>query len=330
MAALSSIVTEDLFTQHRRFLWGLCYRLTGSAADADDLVQETFMRTIERPPARMKDPLRPWLVRVAMNLGRDLLRRRRRAPYKGPWLPSPIETNGQDPFPREEVALPLGEVAPPSHEVVFEGGSTEGRYELLESVSFAFLLALEALTPQQRAVLLLRDVFDYSVRETAEALDITEPNVKTSHHRARRAMRKYNRNRCIPTRSLQDKTRQTLERFLFGLANQDTAAIESLLAADVRALSDGAGEFFAARVPIIGRERVMRFYMNTSARRSAKFRAELRLINGMPALVAEWTHARPGQPPRMVLHCEVNPGGHITGLHAVVATRKLTAIQFSH
>ena len=175
MAALSSIVTEDLFTQHQRFLWGLCYRLTGSAADADDLVQETFVRTIERPPARMKDPLRPWLVRVAMNLGRDLLRRRRRAPYKGPWLPSPIETNGQDLFPREEVALPLGEialplgeVAPPSHEVVFEGGSTEGRYELLESVSFAFLLALEVLTPQQRAVLLLRDVFDYSVRETAD------------------------------------------------------------------------------------------------------------------------------------------------------------------
>ncbi len=61
-----------------------------------------------------------------------------------------------------------------------------------------------------------------------------------------------------------DKTRQTLERFLFGLANQDTAAIESLLAADVHALSDGAGEFFAARVPIIGRERVMRFYINTS------------------------------------------------------------------
>ncbi len=93
MAALSSIVTEDLFIQHRRFLWGLCYRLTGSAADADDLVQETFVRAIELPPARLGDPLRPWLVRVAVNLGRDLLRRRRRVPYKGPWLPSPIETD---------------------------------------------------------------------------------------------------------------------------------------------------------------------------------------------------------------------------------------------
>ena len=128
MAALSSIVTEDLFTQHRRFLWGLCYRLTGRAADADDFVQETFVRAIERPPTRLKNPLRPWLVRVAMKLGRDLLRRQRRAAYTGPWLPSPIETNGDDSLP--------------SHEVALEGGSPEGRYELLESVSFALLLAL--------------------------------------------------------------------------------------------------------------------------------------------------------------------------------------------
>ena len=125
------------------------------------------------------------------------------------------------------------------------------------------------------------------MRETAEALAITEPNVKTSHHRARRAMREYNSNRRVPTRTLRDKTRQTLERFLFGLANQDTAAIESLLAADVRALSDGAGEFFAARVPVIGREQVMHFYMSTAAIRSTDFRAALQLINGMPALVAD-------------------------------------------
>ena len=94
-------------------------------------------------------------------------------------------------------------------------------------------------------------------------------------------------------------------------------------------LADGS-RHATTSVIIIGRERVMRFYMNTAARRSASFRRELRLINGMPALVAEWTQARPGQPPRMVLHCEVNPSGQITDLHAVVATRKLTAIQFSH
>ena len=139
----------------RRFLIGLCYRMTGSAADAEDVVQETFARALERPPARTDAPWRPWLVRVALNLAKDELRRRKRRGYKGPWLPEPIEDS---------------EWIEPSH----EPQSTAGRYELLESVSFAFLLALEALSPAQRAVLLLRDVFEYTGAETAEALDLSE------------------------------------------------------------------------------------------------------------------------------------------------------------
>jgi RNA polymerase sigma-70 factor (ECF subfamily) len=119
----------NLFEEHRSFLWGLCYRLTGSAADAEDLVQETFARAIEHPPARTDEPWRPWLVRVAMNLGRDFLRRRRRRSYIGVWLPSPIDTGD--------------EASPPSYEPTFAGGmSAEGRYDLLESVSIAFLVAL--------------------------------------------------------------------------------------------------------------------------------------------------------------------------------------------
>jgi len=173
---------EDIFRAHERFLWGLCYRMTGNAADADDLVQETFVRAWKQPPARTDEPWRPWLTRVAMNLSRDLLRRRRRRHYEGPWLPSPIETGD--------------EASPPSYEPVDEQGNPAARYDMLESVSFAFLLALEALTPAQRAVLLLRDVFDYSVREAADALGMSEPSVKTTHHRARRAMRDYDRDRA--------------------------------------------------------------------------------------------------------------------------------------
>src|SRR5437016_23615 len=81
----------ELFEQHRDFLWGLSYRLTGNAADADDIVQDTFVRVLDRPPADLERSVRPWLVRVALNLGRDLLRRRKRSPYIGQWLPSPIE-----------------------------------------------------------------------------------------------------------------------------------------------------------------------------------------------------------------------------------------------
>ncbi len=128
---------EVTLRTHERLLWGLSYRLTGSAADADDIVQETFLRALKNTRLLPADAWRPWLVRVATNLGMDTLRRRRRRAYVGSWLPSPIGTEGEAPM------LP----APPAD------GPAE-RYEQLESVSFAFLLALEALTPRQRAVLL--------------------------------------------------------------------------------------------------------------------------------------------------------------------------------
>src|SRR5262245_2483200 len=192
------------FVADRPLLWGLCYRLTGSAADADDIVQETFARAVEHPPQRLDEPWRPWLVRVAVNLARDLLRRRRRRRYVGPWLPSPIDTADEAAVPAVEPALPGGD-------------TTAGRYDMLESVSYAFLIALEALSPQQRAVLLLRDVFDYDVRETADALGVSEASVKVTHHRARARMAAYDRARCIPTRGLQERTRAALERLVAAL-----------------------------------------------------------------------------------------------------------------
>jgi len=305
------------FDEHRPFLWGLCYRLTGSAAGADDLVQETFVRALERPPERTDLPWRPWLVRVAVNLGKDLLRRRRRRRYVGPWLPSPVETGSEE--------------SPPSVEALLGGGrSTEGRYDLLESVSYAFLLALEALTPQQRAVLLLRDVFDYTVQETADALGLGVANVKTTHHRARRAMAAYDADRQIPTRSLQEKTRAALERFLGALASGDLRQVEALLADSVTALSDGGGEFFAARVPLRGPARVARFFTTVERKRTTDAWSEIRMVNGLPALVTDFLGDRRGAPPRLVLAPRVDGEGRIAALYAVVASRKLTAIARAH
>src|SRR3954447_16354729 len=88
---------EDIFNLHRRMLWGLSYRLTGCAADADDIVQETFVRVLEHPFPYTAESWRPWLVRVATNLGLDVLRRRRRHAYVGTWLPAPIETEDEAP-----------------------------------------------------------------------------------------------------------------------------------------------------------------------------------------------------------------------------------------
>lgn len=296
-------------------LHNLARYLTGNAADADDLVQETFVRAMERPPPRTDEPWRPWLVRVALNLGRDLLRRRRRRAYVGPWLPSPIETGD--------------EASPPSVEpLVGAGQTTEGRYDLLESVSYAFLVALEALTPLQRAVLLLRDVFDYTVAETADALGVSEANVKTTLHRARRRMAAYDRARTVPTRELQERTRATLARFVGALASADLPALESLLSESVRAVSDGAGEFHAARVPIIGRARVARFHWNIARRRTAAVppRVEVRMLNGLPSLVIELLDGARDEAGRFVIRTDVDADGRIVALHSILATRKLTAL----
>jgi RNA polymerase sigma factor (sigma-70 family) len=305
---------EASFRDERRFLFGLCYRMTGCAADAEDLVQQTFARALESPPPRLDEPLRPWLVRVAMNLSRDHLRRRRHRAYVGPWLPSPIETEG------EEAA---------SYEPTAFGGSTENRYDLLESVSYAFLLALEALTPQQRAVLLLRDVFDYSVREVADALTLTEQNVKTTHHRARKAMSDYEGARCVPTAELSRKTRAVLESFLGGLVQQDVAAVEKLLLSDVRALSDGGGEYLAARVPVFGASKVALMYVKLSRRAEPVVLAEVRELNGLPAVVIAFASAPDGLARRFVLRCDVDQEGRIVALHSVMATRKLTHVRFA-
>jgi RNA polymerase sigma-70 factor (ECF subfamily) len=303
-----------LFEREQRFVWGLCYRMTGNAADADELVQETFVRAMERPPARTDAPWRPWLVRVAMNLSRDCLRRRRRAGYRGTWLPSPLATG-------EEEALP-------AYELPAESGSpTEGRYELLESVSFAFLLALEALTPQQRAVLLLRAVFDYSVRETAAALGLSEPNVKVTHLRARRAMAAYDARRCVPTAELHSRTRGALERFMFALASDDVPAIEALLADGVRSYSDG-GEYAAAHNVVRGRARVLRLILGLNRKRPPRGAFAVRTLNGLPALLIEWGPSPPRVAPRGVLRCDVDADGRITALHTVLASRKLTGVDF--
>ena len=309
----ASGAVADIFREHERFLFGLCYRMTGSAADAEDLVQETFVRALEQPPGDAGRPWRPWLVRVAMNLARDHLRRRRRRRYPGPWLPAPIETGGES--------------DPPAYEPeIGDGQTTEGRYELLESVSFAFLLALEALTPLQRAILLLRDVFDYDVRETAEALDVGEANVKTTHHRARRAMAAYEGRRSRPSAELAARTEKTLERFLASLAAQDVPAIEAMLADGVRAISDAGGEFSAAHNVVVGRNRVRRLVLGLAVKYGAAAMPRLRIVNGLPAVLFEIAGASGRSAPRFVFRIDVDAEGRITEIHSVLASRKLVGI----
>jgi len=321
-----SLPLADLYAKHRGFLWSLCYRMVGSAADAEDVVHETFVRAIEHPPRRIDEPLRPWLAKVALNLARDALRRRKRSTYIGPWLPSPIETESalceavvvNQTAPVEAPGIP-GE--PPSHEPL----TFEGRYDLIESVSFAFLLAVEALTPAQRAVLILCDVFDYTVKETAAALDMSAANVKTTHHRARRALRDYDAHRRLPTSAQPEATRNALATFLRALEAQDVPAVEALLARDVKLTTDGGGEFTAALRTVVGRENVARFFLR-AAHRTGTARVRLTTLNYAAGIVIDVPAAADRQAPRFTLSLELNGEAQISHIYMVSASRKLSAL----
>jgi RNA polymerase sigma-70 factor (ECF subfamily) len=244
-------------------------------------------------------------------LGLDGLRRRKRRAYPGTWLPSPIETGAGEAFSDTPQATP------------------EARYERLESIGFAFLLALEALSPRQRAVLLLRDVLDYSAAETGAVLEMSANNVRITHHRARAAMRAYDKERRTPTRALQERTRRALESLLRCLVTQDAAGLEALLVDSVRTVADGGGQYTALRGPLVGRDKVALLHLRVAKRRSAGARIELRLLNGLPAAVIVYASAERRQAPRAVLRCDVDVDGRIVALHSILAERKLSAVRFS-
>lgn len=305
-SAGSYVDVESEFRSCERYLWGICYRMTGCAADADDLVQDTFRRAIERPPEDTGRAWRPWLVRVAMNLSRDHLRKRKRRGYTGSWLPSPVE-----------------------HDVACREDSERGaasRYEQMESVSFAFLVALEELTPKRRAVLLLRDVFDYSVAETADLLEMTESNVKTCLHRARKQMASYDDRPIGVGPELEAATAAALQALMLALASGQHERFAALLAEDVRAISDGGGQYTAAGRPLVGRDEVTRFMFGLLKLRGAPSRMTVRVVNGLPAVIVEFDGATGRDAPRALTRIDIDASGAVHSIHSVLAARKLTAI----
>lgn len=295
-------MNDPLALAHRswaRALWALCYRMTGVAADADELVQETFVRALESKPSNDAS-LRPWLFSIATRLCIDRLRRRKVEGYKGPWLPSPV--------PDESLTFE----APPS-----------ARYEVMESASFAFLLALEALSAEQRAALVLGDVFDLPAKEVAVHLETSEANVRQLQHRARVALERYAANRVVIDDASRERTRVALEGFFNALSTGDAVAARAWLADDVQTLSDGGGEFFASLVPIHGPDRSMLFLTRLLELRGLPLTVTQHAFNGAFALETTFAQRAPKEPPRAINGVLVNAEGKISVLYAVLASRKL-------
>jgi RNA polymerase sigma factor (sigma-70 family) len=252
-----------VFEAQRPRLFGLAYRLLGSASDAEDMVQDAFLRWSAAGQDSVQDPT-AWLTTVVVNLCRNRLAsaRVRRERYVGTWLPDPVLT--------EDGTLGPLETA-----------------EQRESVSLALMTLLEQLTPRERAVFVLRESFGYSHREIAPVVGVSEAGCRQLHRRARQRLGDP-RPRFQPDPG---QWRRLVERFLVAAGGGDVAGLERLLADDVTYWSDG-GQAPVARRPVVGRDRVARLFAKLIPKfaadpgfaRSAEIRpAE---VNGEPALLA--------------------------------------------
>jgi RNA polymerase sigma-70 factor (ECF subfamily) len=289
----SETIVADAFDAHRGRIFGVAYRMLGDAHEAEDVVQETFLRLHDTPPDDLSRSLEPWLVRVAVHLARDRLGRRSKERVRGEWLPSPVPdaelTTSEDP---------------------------ERRLAELQSVRLAFLHAAEALTPSQRAVYFLRVVFGWSGRETAEALGLSVAAVKTNLHRARATLRRQEG----PARPVD---RAAVDALMARLAARDVEGLRALLHEQIVSFADGGEHFFAAR-ELHGAEAVGRLMAGLVDRYEELHLARAR-ANGQPVILVEAPGARPGWAPRacLVPECEA---GAIVAIRNVMDPRKLERI----
>ena len=244
----------DDLERFRPRLFGIAYRMLSDVQEAEDLVQETFLRWHQ---AKHDDVVSEegWLVAVITRLAIDRLRRAEteRLRYVGNWLPEPIAT---------------GSVPP------------DQRAELASDLSIAFLVLLERLAPEERAAFLLREVFDAGYDEIARILEKTEPAVRQVVHRAKARVRE-GRPRFSPPA---DSQARLLQRFLDALAADDKEAMLALFAPDATFTGDGGGKVSAATKILEGRERITRLFIGLEHKYPGLFSHEIIELNGQPAI----------------------------------------------
>ncbi|GAA0992401.1 RNA polymerase sigma-70 factor [Nocardiopsis tropica] len=286
----------ELFTEYRPLLFSIGYEILGSVADTEDVLQESYLRWSEVNPGSVGNP-RAYLARIVTRQSLNALRgaARRREEYVGPWLPEPLEA-------------PSGDV-PAEH--VLTG----------EAVTTAMLLVLESLTPTERAVFVLREVFGFGYPEIAEAVGKSEATVRQTAHPARGHVQARRPHTVVEPAAAQGAA----ERFLLAAATGDVQALMDVLAPDVVFLGDGGGVASAARRPVHGADRVARLLIGLFRKGSTMGEMGLRfaVYNGMPAMVVSFDGVVD-----MVTCIEVS-GDAITGVYSVRNPAKLTAIRVS-
>ncbi|MFD9724654.1 RNA polymerase sigma-70 factor [Streptomyces sp. NPDC059072] len=245
------------FEEHRPRMFGIAYRMLGSATEAEDIVQDAYLRWTSADRGDVEHP-GAWLAKAVTNLCLNALTsaRARREEYVGPWLPEPVLTGGGALGPLE---------------------SAEQR----DSVSMALLVLLERLTPVERAVYVLREAFAYSHREIAGLLDLSEANCRQLHHRAAARV-------AAPKPRFEpdpERWQSLVETFLEAARGGDVARLETMLTADAKYVGDGGGVVSAALRPILGRDKVARFAVGIMAKYGDDLTIRFAEVNGSPTLL---------------------------------------------
>ncbi|MFJ4788324.1 RNA polymerase sigma-70 factor [Streptomyces sp. NPDC088794] len=250
----------DVFEEHRPVLLGVAYRMLGRVADAEDIVQEAWLRWSGADHAQVREP-RAYLVRVTTRLAIDRLRqvKARNEAYVGPWLPEPYVTEFGDTVP-----------------------DTAERAVLADSVSLAVLVVLESLSPLERAVFVLREAFGYPYADIAAMLDRGEPAVRQLAGRARKHVdERRPRYEVDP-----DRRRDLTERFLAAAAEGDLEGLLELLAPDVRLVADSGGKSRAPLRVLDSADKVGRFLLGAARKGVPDPSFRFMELNGGPAIVA--------------------------------------------
>jgi len=283
---------EQAFLDDRPRLFQLAYRLMGSVADAEDALQDVFVRVHTLQPTDVAEP-GAYLTRAVVRRCLDSWKsaRRRREEYVGEWLPEPLAS-----------------------------GDPSRQSELAESVSLAFLVMLESLNPVERAVFLLHDVFQYSFDEVAEIVEKSPAACRQIASRARAAVAEHRpRFPASP-----DEQRRLVSQFMAACESGSLDELKSILTADVTAVSDGGGKLAAARVPIVGIERVTRFILGLRSKAEHQGRvAELTVadVNGTAGIIYKLDGRL-----FAVLSFEID-GGQIRRMYSVLNPDKLASFQ---
>ncbi|MGI5272836.1 RNA polymerase sigma-70 factor [Nonomuraea sp. CA-218870] len=278
----------EAFVAYRNLLFTVAYEMLGSAADAEDVLQETWLRWAEADVTRVRDQ-RSYLVRITTRQSLNRLRgmRRRKEAYVGPWLPEPMLT----------------------------GPDVAQEVELAESLSMALMIVLETLSPTERAVFVLREVFDLGYDEIAAAVGKSGTAVRQIAYRARRHVDARRPRRAVSRRQAQ----AALESFRRALETRDPQGLLDVLAPEVVLVSDGGGAKAAPR-PITGAGKVVRFMLGGIDKAGVTLTGEPTLVNGNPALILRADGEIDG-----VLAISVEDA-RITGLFYVRNPDKLTRI----